>query len=121
MKRRKGEEVILSAMIRATVLMLSMVFLSPFPLFAQESIQKVVVRVDGLACPFCDFGLSKLLKKLEGVENVELDLNEGIAELLLKPGATVSNEEIKRAVDLAGFTAPKDRDITHVAAKKSSE
>ncbi len=32
------------------------------------------LRVDGLACPFCAYGIEKQLSKLEGVERIDVDI-----------------------------------------------
>lgn len=74
--------------------------------YAQKKIDNpdIVVGVDGLACPFCAYGLEKKVKKLDGVEAVYVDIDEGIADIKLKEGATLSEENIKKAVADAGFT-----------------
>lgn len=70
----------------------------------------IVVEVDGLACPFCAYGLEKKLKKLEGVEAIHIDVDKGITDIKLKEGQTLSEEKIKDAVEKAGFTI---RDIKY--------
>ena len=66
-----------------------------------------VVRVDGLACPFCAYGLEKKLKKLEGVASIEINIEEATVELTLQPEAEVTEEAIREKVKAAGFT-PKE-------------
>ncbi|KMP11145.1 hypothetical protein UZ36_05420 [Candidatus Nitromaritima sp. SCGC AAA799-C22] len=73
-------------------------------MFAQDNINTILVQVDGLSCPFCSYGLEKKLKKLNGVEQVEIHMRQGKAEMKVKPGITISDEAIKQAVDDAGFT-----------------
>ena len=34
---------------------------------------KITIEVDGLACPFCAYGLEKNLKEIDGVENIEIN------------------------------------------------
>ncbi|MDQ3269572.1 MAG: heavy-metal-associated domain-containing protein [Pseudomonadota bacterium] len=34
------------------------------------------LRVDGLACPFCAYGIEKQLSKLDGVARVETDIGD---------------------------------------------
>tara|TARA_R110002124_G_C8970138_1_gene514983 strand:- start:3160 stop:3519 length:360 start_codon:yes stop_codon:yes gene_type:complete len=74
--------------------------------YAQDKIEHpdIVVTVNGLACPFCAYGLEKKLKKLEGVENIYIKIDEGIADIKLKENAKLSEDEIKKAVRNAGFT-----------------
>jgi copper chaperone CopZ len=73
---------------------------------AQKQIKNpdIVISVDGLACPFCAYGLEKKVKKLEGVTGIYISIDEGRMDLKLKQGATLSEEQIKKAVDDAGFT-----------------
>lgn len=83
--------------------------LLPVPLLAQPAGERtppqVILRVDGLSCPFCAYGLEKKLLRLEGVEGVEIRINEGQVILTLAPGASVSRQAVEQAVAKAGFTA----------------
>ena len=36
------------------------------------------LRVDGLACPFCAYGIEKKLGALEGVQSVETNIKDGV-------------------------------------------
>ncbi len=73
-------------------------------LTAANQPQKVTVRVDGLACPFCAYGLEKKLKKIESVEKLEIKINEGVVTLYFKQGAKIDKEQIAKKVKEAGFT-----------------
>ncbi len=74
--------------------------------FAEEAKgQTVIIQVDGLSCPFCAYGLEKNLKKVAGVERVEIDIKAGKATAFLKPDANVDDQVLRRAVKKAGFTA----------------
>ncbi|HEV8611395.1 MAG TPA: hypothetical protein VGS98_15180 [Thermoanaerobaculia bacterium] len=55
------------------------------------------------------------MKKLAGVESVKVSLNRGEALLRLKPGNSVTVEQIRQVVIDSGFT-PKDADA-EVAGK----
>ncbi len=77
----------------------------------------VTIQVKGLACPFCAYGLEKKLRKLDGVQEVYIGLDEGIAQLKLDQGKTVSEEAVKNAVKDAGFTPEK---ITYTSQKSTS-
>jgi copper chaperone CopZ len=50
------------------------------------------------------------MKKVEGVESVQVSLNRGEALLRLKPGNSVTVERIRQVVLDNGFT-PKDSDV----------
>ncbi|MCH8313621.1 MAG: heavy-metal-associated domain-containing protein [Nitrospinae bacterium] len=84
-------------------LILVFLLLSVFPLHAEEAVQKIVIKVEGLYCPFCAYGLEKHLKKLKGYKKVEVNLKHGVAELYIKRGMTVTDSAIQQAVEDAGF------------------
>ncbi|MBI4530019.1 MAG: cation transporter [Candidatus Latescibacteria bacterium] len=67
-------------------------------------VREVTVKLDGLSCPFCAYGLEKKLKKVTGVEKVEIKVDAGITHLTLKKGKSVSVEEVEEAVKEGGFT-----------------
>lgn len=71
-------------------------------LFADQ--KQVSVRVDGLSCPFCAFGLEKKLKSIEGVEKLEIKVNDGLAILTFKGDAKIDEKLIAKKVKEAGFT-----------------
>jgi len=71
------------------------------------------IVVDGLSCPFCAYGLEKHLKKIKGVEGVEINMKSGKATVAFKPGVQVNDQTLRQAVKKAGFTA---RDITRLDA-----
>ncbi len=76
------------------------------PVSAQEnSMQSATIQVDGLSCPFCAYGLEKHLKKVKGVEDVEINMKSGKATVAFKSGAQVDDAALSEAVTKAGFTA----------------
>ncbi len=62
------------------------------------------LAVDGLACPFCAYGVEKKLSAIEGVESVETDVKSGQVVVTLTAGKTLSEEVARQAVKDAGFT-----------------
>ena len=93
------------------------------PILAQQSSEQsaphqVIVRVDGASCPFCAFGLEKRIGRIEGVQNVKMELKAGKAIVTLKEGATVSEDALRQAVKEAGFTA---REITFLFESNSGQ
>jgi copper chaperone CopZ len=105
----------MNVMTRALALSLLALPLSVTPMFAQEVDSKpaaeadaaaaadIVLRVDGLACPFCAYGLERKLKSLDATDRVEVKLNEGEVFLFLKADQTVDDETLTKAVEDAGF------------------
>lgn len=62
------------------------------------------LAVDGLACPFCAYGVEKRLSAIEGVESVETDVRSGQVVVTLAEGKILSEEVARQAVRDAGFT-----------------
>jgi len=90
-------------------IMLFLILITGSHLLAQEqtdtaSEQKLLVRVDGLSCPFCAYGLEKKLLKIEGIKTVEISVEKGEALLTLDKDAEIEEETIKKEVKKAGFT-----------------
>ena len=87
-----------------------------FTSFAQS--QQVNVRVDGLSCPFCAYGLEKKFKKIEGAKDIKIDVDKGLLTFTMEKDKTVTEEEIKKKVKQAGFTP---REITYSEATAKEE
>jgi mercuric ion binding protein len=67
--------------------------------------EKVAISVDGLACPFCAYGLEKKLESMQGVDSIEIKLDDSKVFLYLKKDAEVTKAVIRKKVEEAGFTA----------------
>lgn len=66
---------------------------------------EATVWVDGLACPFCAYGIEKKLSALGPIQNVEVQLEKGRVLLAFADGQSLTKEQIQQAVKKAGFTA----------------
>jgi len=88
--------------------LLAFVVLAP-PALAQDTMRNpdAEVYVDGLACPFCAYGLEKKLKTLDAIQAMEVQIDEGRVLLDFKEGKRPTEDEIQQAVEKAGFTARK--------------
>lgn len=86
---------------------LSLVVLPLVPALAQDSSTQITVRVDGLSCPFCAYGLEKKLKRLEGAEEVRINLDQGLVEIRVTKGKTIEESLLRQAVKDSGFTPRK--------------
>ena len=65
---------------------------------------EVALRVDGLACPFCAYGIEKKILGVPGVASVDILLDEGLVVTVLREGTAFDPKAFARAVDDAGFT-----------------
>ncbi|MCZ6856010.1 MAG: heavy-metal-associated domain-containing protein [Gammaproteobacteria bacterium] len=62
------------------------------------------VHVDGLACPFCVYGLERSIGKIEGVASVTVSLKTGLIRVVMIDGSTLNEERVRASVEDAGFT-----------------
>ena len=69
----------------------------------------VVVQVNGMVCAFCAQGLTKTLKKENGVENVNVDLNTKLVKVTLKDGQDIADDKLTSLVTDSGFSVEKIR------------
>ncbi len=74
---------------------------------AAKPARQIQVTILGMSCPFCAYGVEQKLKKLEGVVDLKVELETGLATLTLKEGADIPNEEIVKKVKDAGFEVAK--------------
>ena len=62
------------------------------------------IRVDGLACPFCAYGVEKNILALKGVEKLDIDMEGGFITVVMETGSVLKEETARRAVGDSGFT-----------------
>ena len=62
------------------------------------------LRVDGLACPFCAYGIEKQLTRLPGVTSAATVVKAGTVTVKTKAGKKLSRSQLSGAVRRAGFT-----------------
>lgn len=109
--------------LKSTVWVLTLVMLLSASSLAQEAKKKelskeaqehITLKVNGLSCPFCAYGLEKKLKSIEGVNKIDIRLNEGIVKLEVNPQAKIDSLVLKKKVDEAGFTLKRFQKNTKV-------
>ena len=72
------------------------------------------VEVDGLQCPFCAFGVERELLRIEGVDRIEVNLEEDaiiismtddtdLDEIKLLQAIATAEKAVGQAVENAGF------------------
>lgn len=73
------------------------------------------LRVDGMVCSLCAFGVERRLEKLGQVDHVNVMLDSALVVVLLKPGAAVSDSVLAAEVRKAGFAL---RGVERIAREK---
>lgn len=67
----------------------------------------IKIEIKGMACPYCAFGMEKKLKEISGVNNVEIELKEGLAYISTLKAQQPTKESIQDIIINAGFTVGK--------------
>ncbi len=91
----------MARIMRTAVFALS-VLLAPLAAFAAQT--QYQLQVDGLACPFCAYGIEKELKRTDGVARIDIDINAGTGTVTMADGATMTEAQAAQIVKDAGFT-----------------
>lgn len=80
---------------------------------SKELTGTVNMEVRGLSCPFCAYGLEKNLKKISNIEKITINVKEAFVTLIIKEGLSVLEEDLKKKVKDAGFTAGEIKVISN--------
>ena len=99
--------------IKTRIFTIAVFFVGMVPL-ARAQIEEVMLRVDGLACPFCAYNIEKRMRTLEGVTKdspFKVSVETGIAELAWSSTISFDPAAIRTQIRKAGFT-PRDISIT---------
>lgn len=86
---------------KLTLLMLALALWSGIAAAAET---RYTMRVDGLACPYCAYGIEKKLKQVDGVKAIDIDLNAGVVRVTVAEGVTLTEERMRELFNDAGFT-----------------
>lgn len=65
------------------------------------------LHVDGLACPFCAYGLEKKLGAVHGVRGVDTQIKDGTVTVMMEDGESLDETAARQAVKDAGFSLRK--------------
>ncbi len=84
--------------------LLLILFLATTALPAFAASTHYQIRVDGLACPYCAYGIEKKLKQIEGVGKIDVDLEKGLVKVDVADGTTLAEPQMKKLFKDAGFT-----------------
>lgn len=93
----------------------------PLPVLADGPIaypkNSYVLELNGLACPYCAYGLEKQFARQHGVTGVDIDIVKGVAVVHVRPGTRFTDTQLKRLVYDAGFAL---REVVHRPGGKRS-
>ena len=64
----------------------------------------ITMKVDGMSCPFCAYGIEKRILEIEAVDAVLIRVSDGLVQIRAKENRSVGDEALRGAVDRAGFT-----------------
>lgn len=72
----------------------------------QDSIY-VKIEINGMACPFCAYGLEKKIRKVDGSSDYYVDINKGYITFNVPRDKKPTEIFLKKLVKEAGFEARK--------------
>ena len=79
------------------------------PSTIEDAAPRATIRIDGMACPFCTYNIQRQVEAVEGVEHVDVSLEKGEAHVTLSEQNPPTAEQLRAAVESAGFTARQVR------------
>lgn len=86
-----------------SVLILLVFFLLMAPIaLAVEAVY--VLKIDGLGCPFCAYGIEKKLGGIKDVQTIEVDLKNAQVVVTMDNDARLDEQQARQAFLDAGFT-----------------
>ncbi len=62
------------------------------------------IHIKGMTCPSCAASVERELKALPQVSSVSISLRQNTATVVLKEGQNLSQDQIKHAVEKAGYS-----------------
>ena len=71
------------------------------PAFAEEKVYRI--NIEGMHCNMCVYRVTKSLKKLKQVKDVEVDLDSGTATVTLYDGEDLATADLEEAVEDSGY------------------
>jgi copper chaperone CopZ len=83
------------------------------PMQARAEMRRVRLSVAGMDCAICAHSLVIVMKKVEGVESVDVSLERASMDIQLRPGNRVTLGQLRQIVKNTGFTA-KDASVTAI-------
>lgn len=85
------------------IIVLIAIFFAAFNMNAQTD--AFSVRVEGLGCPFCAYGLEKKFKDVKGIKDLKIEIKSGIMTFNAPSANNMPLAEVDTRVSKAGYTA----------------
>lgn len=96
------------------LLLIAPIILTGFSFLLTEKSNAQILELDqkifGMDCAPCAKGVENRMKRMNGVQNAELDLNEGEAKVTFSDQNTASLHQIQKSIKDGGFS-PKEARI----------
>jgi copper chaperone len=61
------------------------------------------LKVSGMSCEACAMSVTNNLKKIDGVNDVKVEVETGTVEIFTKENSPVNTTEIQKMIDLSGY------------------
>src|SRR5688500_15117467 len=81
------------------------------PAMASAELRRAEFKLEGMDCAYCNGAMSAAVRKLDGVESVELVADKGTAVIRLKPDNKITLPQLRRVIKSVGYEA-KAAEIT---------
>ena len=75
-----------------------------FGAMAQTDYDAFSVRVDGLGCPYCAYGLEKKFKEFTGIADVQIEMETGVFNFTYPAAKALTVDQVRDQVFSAGYT-----------------
>ena len=81
------------------------------PAMADTQHEDIAITVNGMVCDFCAQSIWKVFEDYEQVASVDVDLDTGIVLVHLKPGQTLDDKALNKAIIYSGYDLVKTERI----------
>ncbi len=88
---------------------IALVLTASSPAWSEETYR---LGVDGLACPFCAYGVEKELRGTEGVTEIDVWINDGLVFVTVEDDAGFNEDRTRQIIADAGFTLRSFEQVT---------
>lgn len=83
------------------IITLALILGTTFAAWAQD---QITVKVDGLGCPFCAYGLEKKFKDFKAIDQIKIKMETGIFTFSYPASEKIKIQAIQAKVIEAGYT-----------------